>query len=153
MVDWTKAVNKVALILKDDKNAKPAPENVGATRSALFMPTRVRVTVTVVSPGSTYVPPGPPPGDAGVDAAKETSVDAPAEAAMDAVVEDTAVDDTAIASDTGTATTSDAVVSDTDTVVSDAGTDDGGGCSTSRSTQTSGAGLLALAVLALRRRR
>jgi hypothetical protein len=63
-IDWTKPIYNTALILKDDMNVKVAPENVGAARAALYMPTRVRIVVTVVSPGGTYVP--PLPGDAGV---------------------------------------------------------------------------------------
>lgn len=66
-VDWTKGVNKVALILKDDRNGKPAPENVGEATSKLYMPTDLRVTVTVVEPGSTYEPPAPTVVDAGTD--------------------------------------------------------------------------------------
>ncbi|MFT3712225.1 MAG: hypothetical protein QM817_31660 [Archangium sp.] len=62
-VDWSQGTRRVALILKDTMNVKPAPENVGATVSALYMPTDLRVTVTIVSPGGTYVPP-----DAGFDA-------------------------------------------------------------------------------------
>lgn len=56
-VDWSQGVRDVALILKDTTNGKPADENVGATESARYMPTHLRVTVTLVSPGSTYVPP------------------------------------------------------------------------------------------------
>jgi hypothetical protein len=69
-VDWTKRPSQVALILKDSNNVKPAPENVGATRSALFMPTTVRIVLTIVSPGGTYMR----PGDAGAppDAAPRT---------------------------------------------------------------------------------
>ena len=77
-VNWAQGVRDIALILKDTNNGKPAPENVGATESAKYMPTNVRVTVTLVSPGSTYVDPTvvvdagtpdagiPPPVDAGV---------------------------------------------------------------------------------------
>lgn len=77
-VNWSQGVRDVALILKDTNNGKPAPENVGATESAKYMPTDLRVTVTLVSPGSTYVDPTvdagtpdagavtPPPVDAGV---------------------------------------------------------------------------------------
>ena len=57
-VPWEKGIVKVALLLKDTKNVKPAPENVGAATSALYMPTDVRVTVTIVSSGSTFLPPG-----------------------------------------------------------------------------------------------
>ncbi len=57
LVDWTKGTNMIAMILKDTNNVKPSPENVGAAVSALYMPTDLRVTVTLVSPGGTYVPP------------------------------------------------------------------------------------------------
>jgi MYXO-CTERM domain-containing protein len=63
-VDWTKGTNKIALILKDTKNGKPSADNVGAATAALYTPTQVRMVVTIVAPGSTYVP--PPPPDAGV---------------------------------------------------------------------------------------
>lgn len=66
MVDWAQGTRRVALILKDTMNGKPAPENVGATVSALYMPTDLRVTVTIVSPGGTYVPPDAGVPDAGV---------------------------------------------------------------------------------------
>ena len=69
-VNWSLGTRQIALILKDTSNGKPAPENVGATESAKYMPTRLRVTVTLVSPGGTYVPPatdaGVPTADAGV---------------------------------------------------------------------------------------
>lgn len=72
LVDWSQGTRNVALILKDTNNVKPAPENVGAQTSALYMPTDLRVTVTIVAPGATYAPPeaGPDAGaiDAGVDA-------------------------------------------------------------------------------------
>ena len=74
LVDWTQGTQRVALILKDTSNGKPSPENVGATESAKYMPTDLRVTVTLVSPGGTYEPPdagsdaGLPPIDAGFDA-------------------------------------------------------------------------------------
>ena len=70
-VNWAQGVRDVALILKDTTNGKPAPENVGATESAKYMPTQLRVTVTLVSPGGTYVPPADPDAgvvDAGFDA-------------------------------------------------------------------------------------
>lgn len=51
----------MSLILKDDMNVKPAPENVGATQAARYMPTELRVTVTLVSAGATYEPPAPTP--------------------------------------------------------------------------------------------
>jgi MYXO-CTERM domain-containing protein len=61
-VSWNTGVRKVALLLKDTMNGKPAPENVGAATSALYMPTDVHVTVTIVSAGSTYQAPA---GDGG----------------------------------------------------------------------------------------
>lgn len=66
LVDWSRGLgDTLSLILKDTMNGKPAPENVGPEIAALYMPTRIRVTVTLVSPGDSYVPPGTTP-DAGV---------------------------------------------------------------------------------------
>jgi hypothetical protein len=56
-VDWSQKITQIPIILKDDKNVKVAPENVGAARSALFMPTTLRAVVTIVSAGGTYMPP------------------------------------------------------------------------------------------------
>lgn len=56
-IDWSKGISKVALILKDTNNGKPAPENVGAQKSALYFPTDVEVTVTLISAGATFSPP------------------------------------------------------------------------------------------------
>lgn len=58
-VDWTLGVNKVASILKDTMNGKPSADNVGAETAALYMPTEVRLVVTIVEPGGTYTPPTP----------------------------------------------------------------------------------------------
>jgi hypothetical protein len=80
-VDWSKRVNQYALILKDDKNVKIAPENVGAARSAQFMPTRVRIVLTLVAPGSIYVPPSSSDGGAIPDAAADGRPDAAGDAA------------------------------------------------------------------------
>ncbi|MEO5769974.1 MAG: hypothetical protein ABIS92_16590 [Polyangia bacterium] len=57
-IPWDKGIVKVALLLKDTKNVKVAPENVGAATSALYMPTDLHVIVTLVAAGSTYVPAG-----------------------------------------------------------------------------------------------
>ncbi|MDI3281905.1 hypothetical protein QHF83_01240 [Polyangium sp. 15x6] len=65
-VDWTLGSGKIALILKDTQNGKPSADNVGAETAALYMPTKVRFVVTIVSEGSTYVPPAPVEMDAGV---------------------------------------------------------------------------------------
>lgn len=63
-VNWSQGVRRISLILKNTTNGKPSPENVGATESARYMPTDLRVTVTLVSAGATYQP--PPAPDAGV---------------------------------------------------------------------------------------
>jgi len=145
-VDWTKGIVKTALILKDDKNVKPAPENVGATRSALFMPTKLRVTVTVVSPGSTYVPPSTG-SDAGADAVTDAMPDAPVTA--DAIAEDTSKQDTAVTPEDATPAV------DTGTAVEEPVSDEDGGCSATPRRSTSPLPLLAIAaaLFASRRRR
>jgi len=58
-VDWTQGVNKLACILKDTMNNKPSEDNVGPEVAALYTPTRVRMVVTIVSAGGTYMPPTP----------------------------------------------------------------------------------------------
>jgi hypothetical protein len=58
-VDWSQGVNKLACILKDTMNNKPSADNVGPETAALYTPTEVRMVVTIVAPGSTYVPPQP----------------------------------------------------------------------------------------------
>ncbi len=50
-IDWTRGVGKVAMILKDKAGKKVAPESVGADYAAQFMPTMLRVTITVSSAG------------------------------------------------------------------------------------------------------
>ena len=68
-VDWSQGINTISLILKDDKNAKPSPDNVGASASARYMPTDLHVTVTLVPPGESYVPPPDAgAGEGGADA-------------------------------------------------------------------------------------
>ncbi len=59
-VDFTKGIVDSALILKDTNNVKPAPENVGEATSALYMPSDVAVTVTLVSSGAVFQPPQDP---------------------------------------------------------------------------------------------
>jgi hypothetical protein len=59
-VDFTKGIVQSALILKDTNNVKPSPENVGAATSALYMPSDLSVTVTVVSNDAVYQPPADP---------------------------------------------------------------------------------------------
>ncbi|MCY1066066.1 MYXO-CTERM sorting domain-containing protein [Nannocystis sp. RBIL2] len=58
-VDWKQGVNKFACILKDTMNGKPSADNVGPETAALYMPTEVRMVITLVEPGSTYEPPAP----------------------------------------------------------------------------------------------
>ena len=87
LVDWSQGTRKLALILKDTHNVKPAPENVGADASALYMPTDLRVTVTLVSEGATYV------FDAGVDAGSEVDAGMPDVGPVDAGVPDAGAPD------------------------------------------------------------
>lgn len=63
-VDWTQGVHDIACILKDTMNNKPSADNVGPEMAALYTPTEVRLVVTLVEPGSVYVPPTPT-GDTG----------------------------------------------------------------------------------------
>ena len=58
-VDWSLGVNKIACILKDTMNNKPSADNVGPEMAALYMPTEVRLVVTIVEPGGIYEPPTP----------------------------------------------------------------------------------------------
>jgi hypothetical protein len=58
-VDWSQGTNKLACILKDTMNGKPSADNVGDQVAALYMPTEVRMVVTIVANGSTYIAPQP----------------------------------------------------------------------------------------------
>ncbi|HEY0133092.1 MAG TPA: hypothetical protein VGB85_03405, partial [Nannocystis sp.] len=58
-VDWSLGTNKIACILKDTMNGKPSADNVGDETAALYMPTEVRMVITLVEPGSVYEPPTP----------------------------------------------------------------------------------------------
>lgn len=62
LVDWSMGISKVQLILKDETEAK-------VQGNAMFYPTKVHVTITLVAPGSTYVPPDLPAAGAGGSAA------------------------------------------------------------------------------------
>jgi hypothetical protein len=62
MVDWTMGVTEVQLILKDKTEAKVQGD-------AMFYPYKTHVTITLVSPGATYVPPDMPAAGAGGSAA------------------------------------------------------------------------------------
>jgi MYXO-CTERM domain-containing protein len=49
-VNWNEGVDKVALILKDTMNNKPQG-------NPMYVPTDLRVVVTIISPGASFVPP------------------------------------------------------------------------------------------------
>jgi MYXO-CTERM domain-containing protein len=49
-VNWNEGVEKVALILKDTMNNKPQG-------NPMYVPTDLRVVVTIISPGASFVPP------------------------------------------------------------------------------------------------
>jgi hypothetical protein len=51
VMDWTMGINHVELVLKDEKEVK-------VQGNAMFYPYKTHITITIVSPGSTYVPPG-----------------------------------------------------------------------------------------------
>ena len=76
-MNWANGVDRVAVILKDTENGKPSADNVGDAEAAKYMPTRVRMVVTLVTQGSTYVPPGP--YDAGVPVVDAGVADASAD--------------------------------------------------------------------------
>lgn len=57
--DWSLGVSGLSAILKDTMNNKPSADNVGDEVAALYMPTEVRMVVTLVSPGGEYTPPTP----------------------------------------------------------------------------------------------
>jgi hypothetical protein len=61
MIDWTKKIDRVYVVLKDDKMAI-------VQGNAMFYPTKLHVTVTVVAPGKTYVMPTATSDDADADA-------------------------------------------------------------------------------------
>jgi hypothetical protein len=67
-VNWAQGVRRISLILKNTTNGKPSPENVGVAESARYMPTDLRVTVTLVSAGATYQPPSTDAGAVRADA-------------------------------------------------------------------------------------
>jgi hypothetical protein len=61
MIDWTKKIDRVYVVLKDDKMTI-------VQGNAMFYPTKLHVTVTVVAPGKTYVMPPPTHDDSDADA-------------------------------------------------------------------------------------
>jgi hypothetical protein len=61
-VDWSKGIKDVALILKDENGTKVQGD-------AAFYPSKIHITITIIAPGSTYMPPAAPPADAGAGGA------------------------------------------------------------------------------------
>ena len=61
MVDWSKPIKKIALILKDENQNKPQG-------SPDFYPTKLHVTLTLLKPGATFKPPVVEPEDGRLDA-------------------------------------------------------------------------------------
>jgi hypothetical protein len=58
LVDWSMGISRVQLILKDETEVK-------VQGNAMFYPTKIHVTITIVAPGSTYVPPDAPAAGTG----------------------------------------------------------------------------------------
>jgi MYXO-CTERM domain-containing protein len=69
-VDWSKGINKVALILKDTNNNKPQGD-------PKYVPTDLHVEVAIVSPGASYVPPAPRDAGVAFDAGTGSDAGAP----------------------------------------------------------------------------
>ncbi len=57
IVDWAKGIPSLTIILTDASPRNVGVEDVGPEIAARFMPTRMRVVITVVSAGGPYVPP------------------------------------------------------------------------------------------------
>lgn len=72
-MDWSQGVNAFACILKDTQNGKPSADNVGDEVAALYMPTEVRMVMTVVEAGSVYMSPSEMGGDTDTETGGETS--------------------------------------------------------------------------------
>ncbi|HET6333832.1 MAG TPA: hypothetical protein VFG30_11510 [Polyangiales bacterium] len=58
LVDWSMGIAGVQLVIKDEKEVK-------VQGNAMFYPYKTHITITLVSPGSTYVPPDMPAAGAG----------------------------------------------------------------------------------------
>jgi hypothetical protein len=164
-MDWRQGVDKVAVILKDTQNNKPSADNVGDAEAALYMPTRVRMVVTVVTQGSTYVPPGPsdagaplkdadtplkdadtPLKDAGTDALADASTGSNPDASSDAA--DTGVPDPMLDSSADSSEASDAGVSGTPNGTKRADDEDEG-CSFASGSASGSSRLVVFGLLAL----
>lgn len=135
-VDFSKGINKVALILKDTANGKPQGD-------PNYVPTDLHVEVTIMAPGVSYVP---PVRDAGV--APDASVSS-ADAGLDAALPPGAGEPEADASrllDAGSSATPDAGRTPAGPDPSESGEQGmGQGCSLAASTRDDS--WLALAIL------
>lgn len=69
MIDWTKKIDRVYVVLKDGSMSI-------VQGNAMFYPTKLHVTVTVVAPGKTYVMPPPTADDTDAGAPTTTMHDA-----------------------------------------------------------------------------
>jgi hypothetical protein len=167
-VDWTQGVNQIACILKDTRNGKPSADNVGDEIAALYMPTDVRIVVTLVEEGSVYEPPEPLDAGTGTSGGSEGGEDTTgaddggAEATGPATSSsgaDTtaAADDAAPSEDDGPPPASDdGATSTSDATGTDGGaqdSDDTGGCGCTSGRDRWGTVWLALGLLALARGR
>lgn len=80
VVDWSKGIPSLTIILTDDTPRNIGLEDVAAAVTARYLPSRLRVVITVVSAGGTYVPPTPredpgPAADAGAPRPDASSAD------------------------------------------------------------------------------
>ncbi len=131
-VDWTLGVNKIACILKDTMNGKPSADNVGPETAALYMPTEVRMVITLVEPGGVYVPPTPSgEGSTGGDESSGSSGSGSSGA-------ETTADTTAASSTTGESP--EATTADEPTTTADPGTSSTGAAVTGDATTTTSGG-------------
>jgi hypothetical protein len=75
-VDWSQRPYDVAIILEDSKHVRIDATKIGDARAALFLPTMLRVAVTFVAAGATYMPPAPST-DAGIATTTDAGMSVP----------------------------------------------------------------------------
>jgi len=161
LVDWAQGTNNIACILKDTMNGKPSADNVGREVAALYMPTEVRLVVTLVEAGSVYEPPIPTGAtssgtDAGSDGATTSDGGDESGSTTSAGADEATVTaaDTGAGDDDGPSTVSagpSTTSGDASTETSSAQGDESSGCSCA--THRDPAGLAWVGVFALVRRR